>query len=249
MKPRVCVLKTDGTNCDQETMHAFQLAGADPQLVLINQLRAQKDLLKQFQILAIPGGFSYGDDIASGKILAVELMQFLYDQLHEFVAQGKLIIGICNGFQVLVRAQLLPQLHTGNQEATLLDNNSGKFECRWSSLKVEPTQCVFTKDLTEEIMLPVAHAEGKFFAQQDMLDELESQGLVVFRYAQDGQQTDCYPYNPNGSVHNIAGICDTTGRILGMMPHPERFIYAYQHPQKLEPLGLKLFKNAVYSMK
>ena len=254
MKPKVCVLKTDGINCDQETVHAFTVAGAEAKTVLLNQLRAQKNLLGEFQILVIPGGFSYGDDIASGKILALELMLFLQDQLESFVDQEKLIIGICNGFQVLVRAQLLPhvspQISKKRQQATLLTNNSGKFECRWVNLRVEKSNCIFTKGLeNSSITLPVAHAEGKFFAETQELNQIESEHLVALRYTHDDVATQEYPYNPNGSLHSIAGVTDTSGRVFGLMPHPERFIYDYQHPLRTknhaDPVGLKIFSNAV----
>ncbi len=250
MKPKVCVLKTDGINCDQETVHAFTIAGAEAEIVLLNQLRAQKNQLDKFQILVIPGGFSYGDDIASGKILALELMLFLQDQLQDFVDKGKLIIGICNGFQVLVRAQLLPQVSMQRQQATLLTNDSGKFECRWVSLRVEKSNCIFTQGLEDSsITLPVAHAEGKFFAETQELNQIESEHLVALRYTHDDKATQEYPYNPNGSLHSIAGVTDISGRVFGLMPHPERFIYAHQHPwrtrKQYEPVGLKIFANAV----
>ena len=249
-KPRVCILKTDGTNCDVETAHAFELAGAESRTVLLTRLLKHPQLLNEFDILALPGGFSYGDDIASGTLFALELMQFLREELAGFVAQGKLIIGICNGFQVLVRAKLLPDLSAKSQQATLLTNDSGKYECRWTSLQVEQTNCVFTTGLAEkEMMLPVAHAEGKFFVQKQQLAQLEKRKQVVLRYIADHEATQTYPHNPNGSLHAIAGLCDTTGRVLGLMPHPERFIYSYQHPErtrkKVEPMGLKLFENAV----
>ena len=250
MKPKVCVLKTDGINCDQETVHAFNVAGGHAEIVLLNQLRAQKNLLDKFQILVIPGGFSYGDDIASGKILALELMLFLQEQLQEFVDQRKLIIGICNGFQVLVRAQLLPQVSKKQQQATLLTNDSGKFECRWVNLKVEKSNCIFTQGLADSsITLPVAHAEGKFFAETQELNQIESKHLVALRYAHDDMAIEEYPYNPNGSLHGIAGVADSSGRVFGLMPHPERFIYDYQHPRRTksdaDPVGLKIFENAV----
>lgn len=250
MKPRVCILKTDGTNCDQETAHAFKLAGADVQTVLLNRLCRQKNMLNEFQILAIPGGFSYGDDIASGKILALELMTFLKDQLNEFIAQGKLIIGICNGFQVLVRAQMLPQSTAAEQQATLLSNDSGKFECRWVQLRIEKSSCIFTNGMHDQtIMLPVAHAEGRFFAPENNLTQMETEHRVVLRYADGDDATQQYPANPNGSLHAIAGVCDASGRIFGLMPHPERFVYCYQHPLRTsglhEPMGLKIFSNAV----
>ncbi len=254
MKPRVCILKTDGTNCDQETAHAFSLAGADTKTVLLNELIARKEMLNEFQILALPGGFSYGDDIASGKLFALELELFLKEQLHEFVAQKKLIIGICNGFQVLVRAKLLPHIESSRQYATLTTNDSGAFECRWVQLKVEKSNCVFTQGLeNKSIMLPVAHAEGKFYAQAADLEQIEAKQLVALRYADDTGNTQKYPANPNGSLHAIAGACDETGRVFGLMPHPERFVYEYQHPQRtrtlVEPFGRMIFSNAVnYAM-
>ncbi len=249
MKPRVCILKTDGTNCDRETAHAFSLAGADVETILFNRLSSGKNLLKHYQILVIPGGFSYGDDIASGKILALEMMLFLQDQLDEFVQDGKLILGICNGFQALVRAQLLPGGTQEKQEATLRTNDSGKFECRWVELSVEESHCVFTQGMAQSICLPVAHAEGKFVTNDAMLETVEAKHQPVFRYAHNGEATDEYPFNPNGSLNNIAGVCDSTGRILGLMPHPERFIYSYQHPlyrrENVDPVGLTIFNNAV----
>jgi phosphoribosylformylglycinamidine synthase len=249
MKPRVCILKTDGTNCDQETAHAFTIAGATVDTVLFKQLLDQKIALKNYQILVIPGGFSYGDDIASGKILALELMLFLQHEINNFIANDKLILGICNGFQVLARAQLLPYPESTSQTISLIQNDSAKFECRWVSLKIEPNHCVFTQNMPDEIMLPVAHAEGKFFALQHILDHIEKKQLVALRYAHDGHATDQFPFNPNGSLHNIAGVCDTTGRILGLMPHPERFVYPHQHPltkrTSIQPAGKLFFENAV----
>lgn len=250
MKPRVCILKTDGTNCDQETAHAFSLAGAEVQTVLLTELFEKKELLNKFQILAIPGGFSYGDDIASGTVFALELMVFLQDQLHEFIRKGKLIIGVCNGFQVLVRAKLLPAFAVAQQQATLITNDSGKFECRWVSLKVEQSNCVFTQGLADQqMMLPVAHVEGKFFAHKAELDQLEQNNLIALRYAYNDVATQEYPHNPNGSLRAIAGVCDISGRVFGLMPHPERFVYAHQYPQRtrqtVEPMGRTIFSNAV----
>lgn len=250
MKPRVCILKTDGINCDQETVHAFELAGAHVQTVLLTHLFEHKKLLNEFQILVLPGGFSYGDDIASGTIFALELMLFLQDELQEFIRRGKLIIGICNGFQVLVRARLLPACALTHQQATLIGNDSGKFECRWVSLKVEQSNCVFTNGLANQMMmLPVAHGEGKFFAHEADLDQLECNNLIPLRYVHNEQPTQEYPYNPNGSLRAIAGVCDVSGRVFGLMPHPERFLYAHQYPvrstQAVDPVGRLIFSNAV----
>ncbi|SFR10132.1 phosphoribosylformylglycinamidine synthase I [Desulfoscipio geothermicus] len=252
MKPRVCILRTDGTNCDRETLHAFAKAGGNCNLVHVNQLRNGGEKLADYQIMAIPGGFSYGDDIHSGKVLSVELASFLQDQLRQFIEDGKLIIGICNGFQVLVRTGLLPRGELGNIRATLMQNDSGKFECRWVNLRVENSNCVFTRGLEGTILqYQVAHGEGKFYTNEQTLQEIEGAGQVVFRYADArGNPTQDYPANPNGSLHAIAGICDQTGRVLGLMPHPERFVETHHHPNWRrivfsEPHGMALFRNAV----
>ena len=252
MKPKALILRTAGTNCDYETAHAFQLAGAETALIHVNQLLNGKTHLIDYQIMAIPGGFSYGDDISAGVLLANELRHKLTEQLTEFVDSGKPILGICNGFQVLVRAGLLPRLNSQTaQQATLTMNTSAKFECRWIHLETYQSPCIFTRSLKSHIYLPVAHAEGCFTAPDHILNQLESNKQVVFRYtAFDGTSPE-YPANPNGSSRHIAGICDTTGRIFGMMPHPERFLIRFNHPRwTREDLpddgdGLAIFQNAV----
>jgi len=253
MKPSVCVLKTDGINCDRETLYAFDLAGGKSQLVHINELRSGERHLGSYEILVIPGGFSYGDDVASGKILAVELNSYLGDQINEFVQRRKgLVLGVCNGFQVLVRTGLLPFGTMGKMQTTLSHNDSGHFECRWINLKMERDHvCLFLKDVDGLVSYQVAHGEGRFFAGQPELERLEAEKLVVFRYGDRlGKQTQEYPLNPNGSLNAIAGITDPSGRILGLMPHPERFIRKEQHPNwrripKGEPQGLQIFKGMV----
>ena len=254
-KPKVIVLRTAGTNCDYETVHGFQIAGGDVDLVHINQLIRQEKELSAYQILALPGGFSYGDDIAAGKILANELKYRLREPVEQFVADGKLIIGICNGFQVMVKAGLLPGFEgiSDTQEATLYTNDSGKFECRWIYLKnTDNGKCVFTKNIKEVIYLPIAHGEGKFTTiSEKILDKLEANNQVVFKYVDSEGNFDSYPWNPNGSDRHIAGICDSTGRIFGLMPHPERHLTKYNHPrwtrEKLdeEGDGAIIFRNAV----
>jgi len=252
-KPRVCILRTDGINCDEETYYAFEKAGAESQMVHVNQLRSKEKQLAGYQILALPGGFSYGDDVHSGKILAVELTSFLKEQLNEFVASGKLMLGICNGFQVLVRTGLLPNRNLGKIEATLMANDSGHFECRWVSLLVEQSNCVFTRGMEGSLInIQVAHGEGKFYADPSIIKKVEESGQVVFRYADaGGRPTMLYPANPNGSLNAIAGICDSTGRIMGMMPHPERYVEKTHHPnwrrmpENTMPHGLAIFRNAV----
>lgn len=254
MKPKVCILRTDGTNCDEETAYAFEKVGGRPSLVHVNLLRSGREKLADYQILVIPGGFTYGDDIHSGKILAVELTSFLKEQLENFVDSQKLVLGICNGFQVLVRTGLLPEGKTGNISVTLMSNDSGRFECRWVRMIVEDTHCVFTRGMAGRVVnFQAAHGEGKFYTDRGTLEEIERRGQVVFRYVDSsGNPTTAYPDNPNGSLNAIAGICDRTGRVLGLMPHPERYVELYQHPNwrrndrdHEEPHGLAIFRNAV----
>lgn len=241
MKPQVCVLKTDGTNCDQETMFAFDLAGGQSFLVHINQLKSGEMNLRNYQILVLSGGFSYGDDVASGKILAVELLSRLRDQLERFVGDGKPIIGICNGFQVLVRTGLLPFADLGVMTVTLTHNDSGSFQCEPVDMVVQPSRCIWTKaEEGQMITLQQANGEGNFFAAPGVMDTLEANGLIALRYL----------HNPNGSMHDVAGICDPTGLIFGLMPHPERYVTKYQHGNwrrisHIKPHGLPIFENGV----
>ena len=254
-KPKIIILETDGTNCQNELQFAFNLSGGDAKIVHINDLRTKKEKLSNFNILAFPGGFSYGDDIASGKIQAVELTTFFADELKKFTQRkDTLTIGICNGFQVLIRTGLLPFNNLGKMDATLINNDSGHLECRWIKGRVEKnSSCVFLKNMKGEIVsYPVAHGEGKLFASPENIKKIEDQKLVVFRYVDDqGEPTQQYPKNPNGSLNSIMGICDPTGRILGMMPHPERFIRREHHPNwrraKInKPDGIPFFENIIY---
>lgn len=255
-KPRACVLRADGTNCDEETAFAFEKAGGLPEAVHINQLRQHDRSLRDYQILCIPGGFSYGDDVASGKILAVELITFLGDALREFVEKGGLILGICNGFQVLVRTGLLPFQSVGEMTTTLTANDSGKFECRWVELVIDPSMCVFTRNLEHTKMrLMVANGEGNFKCDSDVLSRMARDRQIVLRYVdpRDNLFTEQYPENPSGSLLGIAGVCDPTGRIFGLMPHPERFVLPTQNPNwrrfPTAPQGLPIFENAVNFVK
>jgi phosphoribosylformylglycinamidine synthase len=253
MKVPVAVIKADGINCDNELAFAFKLAGGAPEIIHINDLRNKRKNLANYKILAIPGGFSYGDDIVSGKILALELTSFLSDEIKKFIDRpDTLVIGICNGFQVLVRTGLLPFRNIGQMDATLANNDSGHFECRWVSLKVDgKTKCLFLKNLAGQIVTyQVAHGEGKFYTDNNLLDLIENEHLVGLRYVNgNGEPTSKYPYNPNGSLNAIAGVTDPTGRILGLMPHPERFVLAEQYPnwhrQKIRPQGFPIFENMV----
>ena len=250
LKPKVCVLRSAGTNCDQETAAAFLLAGAWVELLHINSLVANRRTLDDFHILALPGGFSYGDDVASGRIFANELRFKLRDSLRKFIADGKLIIGICNGFQILVKSGLLPGSVNLKQTTSLIINDSGKFESRWVYLKTTG-HCVWTKGLKKIIYLPVAHGEGKFVVgDKQVLNRLKINHQIVLQYSDQAGNLSGYPDNPNGSVENIAGISDETGKIFGLMPHPERHIFAAAHPRKDEPIkdgaaGFQIFKNGV----
>jgi phosphoribosylformylglycinamidine synthase I len=247
MLPKTLILKTAGINCDEELAHGFRMAGADADIVHINQLVRKEKSIHDFDIIGFPGGFAYGDDLSAGRVLATEVAAHLMDDLLDFYKNGGLIIGICNGFQTLVKAGILPRLpdipdrseSARPTEATLFWNASGKFEDRWVTLRIEPhTKCVWTKGLPRMIEYPVAHAEGKFIpASDEVLESLSASGQIVFRYCDPASPDACesglvpYPLNPNGSTANIAGICDPTGRILGLMPHPERFLYPENHPR------------------
>lgn len=232
MKPKVCILKADGINCDEELFYAFGKYGGSCEYVHVNELRSKTRELKNYQILAIPGGFAYGDDVVSGKILAVELISFLKDQISEFVNKIGLVIGICNGFQVLVRTGLLPFNHLGKMNATLAQNASGHFECRFVKIKIEDSKAIFLAPYIGQIMdIAVNHGEGRFYALSRQLQKIEKEKLVFCRYVDNtGKSTQKYPANPNGSINDIAGVTDPTGHILGLMPHPEKIVEITQHP-------------------
>ncbi|MBU1031706.1 phosphoribosylformylglycinamidine synthase I [Patescibacteria group bacterium] len=256
MKPKVLVLKADGINRDEEMAYAFKIAGGDPKIVHVNELRNGRERLSNYNILALPGGFAYGDDIVSGKILAIELISFLGNEMKKFIKrEDTAIIGVCNGFQVLVRTGLLPFRKIGQMQVTLTNNDSGHFECRWVNLKVEKSKCKFSEGLIgSKIFYPIAHGEGKFITDAETLKEIEDQGLVVFRYSDEkGNPTMEYPKNPNGALNSIAGICDVSGRILGLMPHPECFVRKEQHPNfrrgKVKVDGLPLIENIIKFVK
>ncbi len=254
MIPKVLVLTGYGINCDIETQHAFDLAGAKAERIHLTDLLNGRVKLSDFQILALPGGFSFGDDIASGKVLANMIKYDLGRQVQEFIEAGKLIIGICNGFQVMVKMGILPAFdgnHT-TQDVTLTFNDSGRFEDRWVHLKASNnSKCVFTKGI-KSIYLPVRHGEGKFVARdQQVLVRLKTDDHIVFRYSDAEGEPAGYPHNPNGSVDNIAAICDGTGRVFGMMPHPEAFQHRTNHPAWTredlpeEGAGIAIFRNSV----
>lgn len=258
--PRVLVLRAPGTNCDEETAFAFEQAGAVAERVHVNRLIENPALHDRYQILCVPGGFSYGDDIAAGRILANRLRQHLADMVDTFVHGGgdRLVLGICNGMQVLMRLGVLTE-DVGEKDetaATLTWNNHGRFEDRWVHLAVDKTPCVFLKGI-DQMYLPMAHAEGKFVAaSESVLGELRTAGRLAVRYCdQAGGVTEDvlpFPHNPNGADANVAGVCDASGRVFGLMPHPERHLDPTQHPfwtrRKEQPErgdGFAMFQNAV----
>jgi phosphoribosylformylglycinamidine synthase len=250
MKPKVMIIRTAGTNCDYETEYAFELAGGLAERVYIDEVKKKK--LSEYQIIALPGGFTYGDDIAGGKILANEIKYKLRNEFLEFISNDKLIIGICNGFQVLAKCGILPAFDTyfETQTVSLVANDSERFEDRWVYLKIIDDRSIFTRGMKSVITLPVAHAEGKFVVKDDHTSN-KIKDHVVFCYVDENGASAEYPENPNGSILNIAGITDKTGRILGLMPHPERHVSYLQHPrhtrEKKEEKGdgYYIFKNAV----
>lgn len=248
---RVLILRAPGANCDGETHFAFEQAGGQAERVHINRLREQPSLLQRYQILVVPGGFTYGDDVAAGKILAVQLGHFLGDALRKFRDQEKLILGVCNGFQVLLKAGLLMPPDEEGPIATLANNASGQFTDRWIYLTATPGKCPFLRGY-EQLHLPIAHGEGNFICRAPwMLKGLEESGQVVLRYCDEAGKPGPFPVNPNGSQSDVAGLCDATGRVLGLMPHPERHVLPTQHPRWTrkgladEGDGLRLFRNAV----
>jgi phosphoribosylformylglycinamidine synthase subunit PurQ / glutaminase len=254
-KPCVLVLRAPGANCDLESAFAFERAGASAERVHVNRLLERPALIDDYQILCIPGGFSYGDDLGAGRILGNQIQHHLRDALHEFKVSGKLVIGICNGFQILIKSGiLLDDDATGRPAATLTSNDSGKFEDRWINLRTTSNKCVFFAGIAS-MYLPVAHAEGKFVPRDAAtFAALESAGQIVLRYVASGDNANGdvpYPANPNGSIGAVAGVCDATGRVCGLMPHPERHIDPTHHPRwtreppSHEGDGLQVFRNAV----
>ncbi|HEY7120336.1 MAG TPA: phosphoribosylformylglycinamidine synthase I [Tepidisphaeraceae bacterium] len=257
MKPRTLILRTAGTNCDTETAHAFELAGARVEFLHVNQLLGRPQAMADYQLLAIPGGFSYGDDIAAGRIFANQIRHHLAGAFARFIEAQKPIIGICNGFQVLVKTDLLPGPIAGRsgQNCTLAHNDCGRFVDRWVHLAGRSQRCVWTAGV-DRLDLPIAHGEGKFVPADDSVRKaLWDNDQVALVYVKDDGSAagGSFPDNPNGSTDDIAGICDATGLVFGLMPHPERFVDALQHPAWTRRRkdgsgvgeGLVIFQNAV----
>jgi len=249
--PKVIVLRAPGTNCDVETAFAFEHCGATAERVHLFRVLERPEMLREFQILCIPGGFSYGDDVGAGAIFGGQLRSRLSDALREFLLADKLALGICNGFQVLMRSGILPggaehwpPRNGQKPEATLTWNDNGRYTARWVRLTSRGSRSVFLKGI-ENIELPVAHAEGKIVPRDES---------IVAAWRDRRQIALCYrpEDNPNGSTADIAALCDPTGRVLGLMPHPERHLHATQHPRWTrrqlgteEGAGMQLFRNAV----
>jgi len=259
------VLTGYGLNCDNETAYAFELAGAVASRVHINALISGDVSLKDFQIMVFGGGFSWGDDHGAGVIQAVRMKTNLGDKILEFIHAGNLVIGICNGFQTLVNLGLLPGLDHDytTRSVAMTFNDCGNFRDDWVSLKVNPsTPCVFTRGL-DQLELPVRHGEGKFYSDESTIGRLIKNNQVVVQYAMPNGSPALgrFPYNPNGSAHDIAGICDPSGRIFGLMPHPEAFNHYTNHPDWTRTkenikrrgktidtgptVGIRMFQNAV----
>ncbi len=274
--PPVLVLHASGTNRDDEAAMACERAGGRPEIVHVNELRGGRRRFDDYAMLVVPGGFSYGDALGAGARMALDLWTFFRDQLDPFVASGRPVLGICNGFQVLVKAGVLGAgagspsgagepagtgsvdgpvavVELGSRRVTLTENQRGHFECRWVHLKVEGAASPFLERLTGQIILcPVAHGEGRFVADSEAtLDQLEARGQVAFRYvsSEGDPVAGEYPSNPNGSQRDIAGICSPAGNVIGLMPHPEDHILDVQRPfGQPERLGLTLFESLIGSV-
>jgi len=258
MKPKALILQAYGTNRDYDVAEALTLAGAEAVPVPLNDLRAGKKHFGDYQMLVLPGGFSYADALGAGKLLAIDLSAYFIDEINRFVESRKPVIGICNGFQALIKSGILPfgkdekKEERGKMAATLTFNAGGHFECRWVTLKAVSQECIWTKGLETLIECPIAHGEGNFQVNPAFdLPEFAANGQVALVYARpDGSPAAAgYPENPNGSVHDIAGICNPQGNVLGLMPHPENYIHPFQHPNWTRGVsrhsGLALFENGV----
>lgn len=249
--PHALILRAPGTNCDHEVQVAVEMVGGQGTRLHMNALRDNPSLLRDYQILVLPGGFSYGDDVGAGKVQALYMQHFLADAMRKFRDQEKLILGICNGFQVMLKAGLLLPPDEDGPLATLAGNDSGHYEDRWVHLQATPGKCPFLKGV-DKLYVPVGHGEGRFLCRKEWIAKgLEQAGQIVLRYVDANGNRGGYPINPNGAQDDIAGICDYSGRALGLMPHPDRHLFPTQNPQwtrhglKAEGDGLQIFRNAV----
>lgn len=249
-KPRALILHANGINRDHDLAEAIRMAGGEIEILHINQLRRQKTRWLDYQMLALPGGFSYADALGAGKLLALDLQSYFADQMAGFVGSGKPVIGVCNGFQALVKAGVLPG--TDEIQATLTFNSSGHFECRWVRLQPVSKKCIWTAGLEDLIECPVAHGEGRFVTSTpDGLSKLAGLDQIALVYADENGSPAgmAYPANPSGSMGGIAGVCNSKGNVIGLMPHAENHLRSIQHPKwtRGKPLGggLAMFVNGV----
>jgi len=249
MRPKALVLQAHGSNRDLDVIEALSCAGAAAIGIPLHELRSRQAVLSEFQLLVIPGGFSYADALGAGQLLGLDLTSYFADEISAFVASGKPVIGICNGFQALVKSGILPGSHDG---ATLTANAGGRFECRWVTLRPVSQKCIWTSEMDEFIDCPIAHGEGNFQVSERFSFPalIENDQIALTYISVDGRPARGeYPINPNGSILDIAGICNTRGNVLGLMPHPENHIHPYQHPQWTRGIhgrsGLELFRNGV----
>ncbi len=259
MRPKALILLAYGTNRDLDVCEALELAGADPEIVPLNELRGERKRWSGYQLLVLPGGFSYADALGAGKLLAIDMKSYFSSEILEFVDSGKPVIGICNGFQALIKSGILPdemlkggRAESGKPEVTLTFNASGHFECRWVTLRPVSKTCLWTKDLAQVVECPVAHGEGNFqVADQSSLARLQEKDQIALTYIrEDGSLAGgAYPENPNGSLLDIAGVTNARGNVLGLMPHPENHIHPWQHPRWTRGAkrgsGLSIFTSGV----
>jgi len=263
MSPKALVITGYGINCEEETAFCFEKFNAKADIFHLNDLIQNKKKLKEYQIMAFPGGFSYGDDTGSGNAIANKMKNNLKEEILSFAQKDKLIIGICNGFQMLANLGLVPATDKkyGERQVALMHNTTARYECRWVNLKMTSKKCIWTQGI-DSLKVPIAHGEGNFYTETEILEKIKANDQIVWKYTkEDGTEASGeFPYNPNGSLEDIAGICDESGRILGMMPHPERFnafvnLDGWElEKEKLiregkelpkEGAGLKIFENAV----
>lgn len=263
MKPKVLIITGYGINSEEETAKCFDWSGGETEIAHINDIIAGEKNLSDYQILTFPGGFSYGDDTGSGNGIANKILNNISDDILKFAQTDKLIIGICNGFQILTNLGLLPATDEkyGEKQAALMHNKSARLECRWVHVKNHSSKCIWTKGI-EVMHLPLAHGEGNFYTTPENLQKMKDNDQIVFKFSkEDGTNANGeYPFNPNGAMEDITGICDPSGRIFGLMPHPERF-NSFENEEgwelKKEILirankeiptkgaGLKIFENAI----
>lgn len=262
MKPRIIVITGYGINSEEELAKCFELSGGESKIVHVNDLFSGQEKLENYQILAVPGGFSYGDDTGSGNGLANKIRNNLMDEILAFTQQDKLIIGICNGFQILTNLGLIPSTDLKyERQSVLMHNNTARLECRWVNVKMTSQKCVWTRDI-DTLHLPISHGEGNFYCSPEVLDTMKKQDQITFKYVDENgaPANGQWPINPNGALEDIAGICDPTGKIFGLMPHPERFnsftneegweikkekLIREGKPLPKDGAGIKIFQNAI----